>query len=237
MDRRRGAGGPERPGVLRLHGSQAPGGAEPGRPDRLPAGGGRARPGHGGPPAPSERSGASQRFRHDPVLPGPRLPQRAPGGDRRAATDAAGAGAQGGPPLVRAESGQGASPHALFDHDARERQLPAAGRLPRAHGAVLPFHHRRRGEPAKAVGGRRGGPGRDDERLRPLRAGENLRMSSRSSGFTYLEMVATAAILMILASAVLPMARVVRTRQKEIELRRSLRILRTAIDEYKKAVD
>ena len=58
-----------------------------------------------------------------------------------------------------------------------------------------------------------------------------------SSGFTYLEMVATAAILMILASAVLPMARVVRTRQKEIELRRSLRILRTAIDEYKKAVD
>jgi len=64
-------------------------------------------------------------------------------------------------------------------------------------------------------------------------------MSSRpaSSGFTYLELVATAAILMILASAVLPMARVVRTRQKEIELRRSLRILRTAIDEYKKAVD
>jgi general secretion pathway protein G len=58
-----------------------------------------------------------------------------------------------------------------------------------------------------------------------------------SQGFTYLEMVATAAILMILASAVLPMARVVRTRQKEIELHRSLRILRTAIDDYKKAVD
>jgi general secretion pathway protein G len=57
------------------------------------------------------------------------------------------------------------------------------------------------------------------------------------AGFTYLEMVATAAILMILASAVMPMARVVRTRQKELELRRSLRILRTAIDDYKKAVD
>src|SRR5438128_2918149 len=56
-------------------------------------------------------------------------------------------------------------------------------------------------------------------------------------GFTYLEMVATAAILMILASAVLPMARIVRTRQKEIELRRSLRIIRTAVDDYKKAVD
>ena len=58
-----------------------------------------------------------------------------------------------------------------------------------------------------------------------------------AEGFTYLEMIATAAILMILASAVLPMARVVRTRQKELELRRSLRILRTAIDDYKKAVD
>jgi general secretion pathway protein G len=66
-------------------------------------------------------------------------------------------------------------------------------------------------------------------RLEPTGAGER--------GFTYLEMVATAAILMILASAVLPMSRVVRTRQKELELRRSLRILRTAIDEYKKAVD
>lgn len=56
-------------------------------------------------------------------------------------------------------------------------------------------------------------------------------------GFTYLELVATSAILMILASAIMPMARVARKRQKEIELRRELRILRTAIDEYKKMVD
>jgi general secretion pathway protein G len=56
-------------------------------------------------------------------------------------------------------------------------------------------------------------------------------------GFTYLEMIATAGILMILASAIMPMARVTRTREKEIELRRELRILRTAIDEYKKSVD
>ena len=62
-------------------------------------------------------------------------------------------------------------------------------------------------------------------------------MREGQDGFTYLEMVATAAILMILASAILPMARVTRTRQKEIELRRELRVLRTAIDEYKKAVD
>ena len=52
-------------------------------------------------------------------------------------------------------------------------------------------------------------------------------------GFTYLEMVATAGILAILASAVLPLAKVTRTRQKEIELRRELRVMRTAIDKFK----
>jgi len=60
---------------------------------------------------------------------------------------------------------------------------------------------------------------------------------SAQRGFTYLELVATAAILMIMASAIMPMARVTRKRQKELELRRELRILRTAIDEYKKMVD
>jgi general secretion pathway protein G len=52
-------------------------------------------------------------------------------------------------------------------------------------------------------------------------------------GFTYLEMVATAGILAILSSAVLPLARVTRTRQKEIELRRELRTMRREIDKYK----
>jgi general secretion pathway protein G len=56
------------------------------------------------------------------------------------------------------------------------------------------------------------------------------------SGFTYLEMIATAAILLILASAILPMARVTRTRTREIELRRELRTMRTAIDKYHQAV-
>jgi general secretion pathway protein G len=55
-------------------------------------------------------------------------------------------------------------------------------------------------------------------------------------GFTYFELLATIIILMILATAVLPTAKVLRKRQKEIELRRELRILRTALDEYKKAV-
>ena len=54
------------------------------------------------------------------------------------------------------------------------------------------------------------------------------------AGFTYLEMVATAAILMIVASAILPVARVGRIRQKELELRRELRTMRNAIDKYQK---
>lgn len=56
-------------------------------------------------------------------------------------------------------------------------------------------------------------------------------------GTTYLELIATATILMILASAILPLGRVVRTRQKELEMRRSLRVLRTALDKYRAAVE
>jgi len=55
-------------------------------------------------------------------------------------------------------------------------------------------------------------------------------------GFTYFELLATIIILMILATAIVPTAKVLRKRQKEIELRRELRILRTAIDGYKRAV-
>jgi general secretion pathway protein G len=44
--------------------------------------------------------------------------------------------------------------------------------------------------------------------------------------------VATCTLMLILASAVLPLARVTIQRQKEIELRRALREIRTAIDRY-----
>ena len=56
-------------------------------------------------------------------------------------------------------------------------------------------------------------------------------------GVTYLELLATAAILMILASAILPLGRVAQKRHDEIELRRALRTMRRAIDQYKAAVD
>lgn len=57
------------------------------------------------------------------------------------------------------------------------------------------------------------------------------------AGVTYLELVATAAILMILAGAMLPLGKVTVKRTRELELRRALREMRTAIDRYKAAVD
>jgi general secretion pathway protein G len=50
-------------------------------------------------------------------------------------------------------------------------------------------------------------------------------------------MLVTLAILALLAAVVTPVARTAVKREKEIELRRSLRILREAIDAYKKLAD
>lgn len=57
------------------------------------------------------------------------------------------------------------------------------------------------------------------------------------SGLTLIEIVITMAILAILATLVLPMAEVTVQRTKELELRRSLRTIRSAIDEYKADYD
>jgi len=56
-------------------------------------------------------------------------------------------------------------------------------------------------------------------------------------GFSFVEMIIVTMILIILASAVLPLARVTSQRQREAELRRSLREIRTAIDKFKDSVD
>jgi general secretion pathway protein G len=56
-------------------------------------------------------------------------------------------------------------------------------------------------------------------------------------GMTLLELVMVCAILLILASAALPIARVTAKRQQEEELRIDLREMRNAIDHYKDAAD
>jgi general secretion pathway protein G len=53
-----------------------------------------------------------------------------------------------------------------------------------------------------------------------------------SPGFTFIELVVATAVMMVLASAALPIARVSMRRQKEVELRRSLREMRAAIDDF-----
>lgn len=63
-----------------------------------------------------------------------------------------------------------------------------------------------------------------------------LRMRS-TAGYSFIELLIVSTMLLILASAVMPLARVTMQRQKEVELRRVLRELRTGIDKYKDAVD
>ena len=56
-------------------------------------------------------------------------------------------------------------------------------------------------------------------------------------GFTLIELIAAITIMLLLTSIALPLARVQIQRQKEIELRRDLRDLRSAIDRYKDFAD
>jgi general secretion pathway protein G len=60
---------------------------------------------------------------------------------------------------------------------------------------------------------------------------------SKRSGLSLVELIMTLSILSILAALILPSAQMMAKRTKEIELRRSLRTIRNAIDDYKKTND
>lgn len=55
-----------------------------------------------------------------------------------------------------------------------------------------------------------------------------------SKGLTLIEILITIVIIGILASIVMPLSRMTVKRTKEVELRRNLRIIRDALDEYKR---
>ena len=56
-------------------------------------------------------------------------------------------------------------------------------------------------------------------------------------GFSFIELLVVTTIILVLSGAVMPLARLTIQREREIELRRALREMRTAIDKYKDAVD
>jgi general secretion pathway protein G len=63
------------------------------------------------------------------------------------------------------------------------------------------------------------------------------RTHSSEAGMTLLELIIACAILMVLSSAALPIAKYTIIRQREAELRRDLREMKDAIDRYKDAAD
>lgn len=65
----------------------------------------------------------------------------------------------------------------------------------------------------------------------------HVRKASGQAGITLLELIIACAILLVLASAAMPVARYTVKRQKEAELHRELREMRDAIDRYKDAAD
>jgi len=60
---------------------------------------------------------------------------------------------------------------------------------------------------------------------------------NQEGGFTLAELVMVVALIAILSTIVLPVAKFTVKRRKEIELRLALRQMRTAIDEYKRLSD
>ena len=59
----------------------------------------------------------------------------------------------------------------------------------------------------------------------------------KDRGYTFIELIIVASMILVLAAAIMPLTRVTMQRTREAELRRALREMRTAIDKFKDAAD
>lgn len=59
----------------------------------------------------------------------------------------------------------------------------------------------------------------------------------RTAGFTLVEITITLALMALLAALIMPVTKTLVKREREIELRQNLRLIREAIDAYKKLAD
>jgi general secretion pathway protein G len=73
--------------------------------------------------------------------------------------------------------------------------------------------------------------------VKPYRRWIRQPLLAAADGYTFVELIVVAGIIMILASVAMPLARVTAQRQREVELRAALREMRTAIDKFKDAAD
>jgi general secretion pathway protein G len=64
-----------------------------------------------------------------------------------------------------------------------------------------------------------------------------MKILNRRCGLTLIELVITITILAILAAVVMPLSQMTAQRSRELELRRNLRTIRTAVDDFKKRYD
>src|SRR5438876_4726458 len=78
---------------------------------------------------------------------------------------------------------------------------------------------------------------KNTRRRKPYWYGQTRPTFSASEGYTFIELLVVATIVLILASAILPLAKVTAQRNREVELHRSLREMRVAIDHFKDAAD
>lgn len=64
-----------------------------------------------------------------------------------------------------------------------------------------------------------------------------MKIVNKRCGLTLIELVITITILAILAAVVMPLSQMTAQRTRELELRRNLRTIRTAVDDFKKRYD